>query len=181
MAEFIVEQPVEVYSPKECNFTVETTIKFRLETTMENCILEDRKFGIGMTIKIKVESTEQKLKKELLVTSWIFSFRSPKIEERLPKVNVVEVEKEEGCENEGREFWRGSFSLSTHWKILTFWEVVSVLLLLKLKLRRGFDFSTQLLPNVSQNLLRRKQLVSIWSLLQLSFDIYLEEIYITQK
>ena len=58
---------IEVCSPKNWKLRVETTIKFKIETTIGVYTPKDWKLRVETTVKFKIGMTEQKMKKKFLV------------------------------------------------------------------------------------------------------------------
>ena len=54
MAKSMVKTTVEVYSPKDCKFRIETAIKFAVEKTIQVDSPMDWKFKVETTEKVKI-------------------------------------------------------------------------------------------------------------------------------
>ena len=67
MANFTVETTVEIYSPKDCKFRAETTIKCKNETAIEGYSQSDWKFRVKTTMQFKAKVNKRTLKMEFLV------------------------------------------------------------------------------------------------------------------
>ena len=119
MGKFEVKMAVEVYSPKDWKFRVESTNKLKMKTTIEVFSPKHWRFRVKNTIKFKVNMTEQKLKKKFVVIIFNdFFFKKDILKLKIQKrVNVEEGGLKEGCECQGRE---DEFLLSSHQIVITF-------------------------------------------------------------